>query len=124
MSETTLDEASKPGEVEDRSRGFGRFAAAVASLSGRPATFALACGVIAVWGVSRPLFRWSDTWQLVRDTRTTIVTFPMVVVIRSARNRRVGIEDMNDDVVERRKNEFSRRASSEGDRAGREGKAE
>ncbi len=58
-----------------------------ARLSGRPATFALALGVILVWGVTGPLFGFSDTWQLVINTGTTIVTFLMVFLIQNTQNR-------------------------------------
>ena len=59
----------------------------VASLAGRPQAFAVALGIVILWGVSGPLFGWSDTWQLVINTGTTIVTFLMVFLIQSAQNR-------------------------------------
>lgn len=55
--------------------------------AGRASTFALACGVVIVWGVSGPLFGFSDTWQLVINTGTTIVTFLMVFLIQNSQNR-------------------------------------
>lgn len=67
--------------------GFAGFAARVALLAGRPATFVAACAVILAWAVSGPLFGFSDTWQLVINTGTTIVTFLMVFVIQNAQNR-------------------------------------
>src|SRR5688572_4259174 len=66
---------------------FSRFAKATARYSGRPATFAIAVGVIVVWAVSGPLFDYSDTWQLVINTGTTIVTFLMVFLIQNTQNR-------------------------------------
>jgi low affinity Fe/Cu permease len=66
---------------------FTRFAKATAIASGRPATFWLAFAVVAGWAVSGPLFGWSDTWQLVINTGTTIVTFLMVFLIQSTQNR-------------------------------------
>jgi low affinity Fe/Cu permease len=66
---------------------FTRFAKATASATGRPATFALALTVVIAWAVSGPLFDWSDTWQLVINTGTTIVTFLMVFLIQSTQNR-------------------------------------
>lgn len=66
---------------------YGRFAKAVARLAGRPATFAWALIVIVVWLVSGPLFDFSDTWQLVINTATTIVTFLMVFLIQNTQNR-------------------------------------
>jgi low affinity Fe/Cu permease len=66
---------------------FGRFARSIARLTGRPATFVIALGVIVAWGVTGPLFGFSDTWQLVVNTGTTIVTFLMVFLIQSTQNR-------------------------------------
>jgi len=66
---------------------FSRFAKKVADLSGRPAAFILACTTIIVWAVTGPLFGFSDTWQLVINTSTTIVTFLMVFLIQNAQNR-------------------------------------
>ncbi len=66
---------------------FTRFAKKTASLTGRPATFMLAVLVVAVWGVTGPLFGFSDTWQLVINTGTTIVTFLMVFLIQNTQNR-------------------------------------
>ena len=54
---------------------------------GRPSTFALAVGVILVWIVTGPIFAFSDTWQLVINTGTTIVTFLMVFLIQNTQNR-------------------------------------
>jgi low affinity Fe/Cu permease len=67
--------------------GFTRFAKGTAYATGRPSTFALALIVVVVWAVSGPLFHWSDTWQLVINTGTTIVTFLMVFLIQSTQNR-------------------------------------
>jgi low affinity Fe/Cu permease len=69
------------------SETFSRFAKWTAHASGRPATFALAFLVIAVWAVTGPLFHFSDTWQLVINTGTTIVTFLMVFLIQNTQNR-------------------------------------
>ncbi|HNF64817.1 low affinity iron permease family protein [Plasticicumulans sp.] len=66
---------------------FVRFASATARCSGRPVTFVLAFLVIVVWGVTGPLFHYSDTWQLVINTGTTIVTFLMVFLIQNTQNR-------------------------------------
>jgi len=67
--------------------GFTRFAKATAYATGRPATFALALTVVIVWAVTGPLFHWSDTWQLVINTGTTVITFLMVFLIQSTQNR-------------------------------------
>ena len=69
------------------SRIFERIAGNVAAWTGRPPAFMLALLIIIVWGVTGPLFRWSDTWQLVINTGTTIVTFLMVFLIQNAQNR-------------------------------------
>jgi low affinity Fe/Cu permease len=66
---------------------FSRFAKWTARATGRPVTFALAALVIVVWGITGPLFGFSDTWQLVINTGTTIVTFLMVFLIQATQNR-------------------------------------
>src|SRR5262245_15844262 len=66
---------------------FGQFAAWVASTAGHPLTFAGACLIIILWAASGPLFGFSDTWQLVINTGTTIITFLMVFVIQNTQNR-------------------------------------
>jgi low affinity Fe/Cu permease len=66
---------------------FDRFARRVAYFAGHPVAFAAAVALIALWLVSGPLFRFSDTWQLVINTATTIVTFLMVFVIQNTQNR-------------------------------------
>ena len=66
---------------------YSRFAKAAAHFCGRPRVFAVAVGVIAVWMVSGPMFGFSDTWQLVINTGTTIVTFLMVFLIQNTQNR-------------------------------------
>ena len=69
------------------SKVFTEFSTAVARASGRPVTFALAVGVIVVWGLAGPIYGYSDTWQLVINTGTTIVTFLMVFLIQNTQNR-------------------------------------
>lgn len=66
---------------------FERFAQAVAAWAGRPVAFAAAFLIVLGWGLSGPIFGWSDTWQLVINTGTTIVTFLMVFLIQNAQNR-------------------------------------
>lgn len=66
---------------------FTRFAKATARYSGKPQTFMLAGLVIVVWAVTGPLFDYSDTWQLVINTGTTVVTFLMVFLIQATQNR-------------------------------------
>ena len=67
--------------------GYSNLAKKAAHISGRPATFAVAVLVIVVWGITGPLFKYSDTWQLVINTGTTIVTFLMVFLIQNTQNR-------------------------------------
>jgi low affinity Fe/Cu permease len=66
---------------------FTMFAQKTAQLAGRPSTFILAAAIIVVWGITGPLFGYSDTWQLVIYTGTTIVTFLMVFLIQHTQNR-------------------------------------
>lgn len=66
---------------------FGKAADKVAKASGHPATFIGACLVISIWGLSGPVFRFSDTWQLIINTGTTIITFLMVFLIQNTQNR-------------------------------------
>ena len=66
---------------------YSRFAKAAAHFCGRPRVFTLAVGVILVWVVTGPLFGFSDTWQLVINTGTTIITFLMVFLIQNTQNR-------------------------------------
>jgi len=66
---------------------FSRFSHATAHAAGTPAAFLIAALTILVWAVTGPLFHYSDTWQLVINTGTTIVTFLMVFLIQSTQNR-------------------------------------
>lgn len=75
----------RPGHAGERL--FTRFATLTSFVAGQPAAFSLAVGFIALWIVTGPLFGWSDSWQLVVNTATTIVTFLMVFVIQNAQNR-------------------------------------
>src|SRR3954451_17759790 len=68
-------------------KGFTSFAAAVGRATGKAITFALSVALIIVWALSGPYFGFSDTWQLVINTGTTIVTFLMVFLIQNTQNR-------------------------------------
>ncbi|MGK6320447.1 low affinity iron permease family protein [Sphingomonas sp. DT-204] len=68
-------------------RFFTDFASRIAGIAGRPVAFVLAVLIIAIWGITGPLFGFSDTWQLVVNTATTIVTFLMVFLIQNSQNR-------------------------------------
>ena len=66
---------------------FNLWATRTSTAAGQPLTFITAVGVIVVWAVSGPLFNYSDTWQLVINTGTTIITFLMVFLIQNSQNR-------------------------------------
>jgi low affinity Fe/Cu permease len=69
------------------SQWFSQAASATSRWTGRPSAFLLCCLIVAVWGLTGPLFHYSDTWQLVINTGTTIVTFLMVFLIQNTQNR-------------------------------------
>jgi low affinity Fe/Cu permease len=66
---------------------FLRFSHTVSRLAGKPMTFAAACILILLWAVAGPAFHYSETWQLVVNTATTIITFLMVFVLQNTQNR-------------------------------------
>jgi low affinity Fe/Cu permease len=66
---------------------YSQFAKAAAHFCGRPRVFVFAVAIIAVWAVTGPMFHFSDTWQLVINTGTTIITFLMVFLIQNTQNR-------------------------------------
>ena len=68
-------------------RVFSAIATRIAMVAGQPLTFLAALLIILVWAVTGPIFRWSDTWQLIINTGTTIVTFLMVFLIQNSQNR-------------------------------------
>ncbi|MGO4440962.1 low affinity iron permease family protein [Rhizobium sp. RAF56] len=69
------------------SKIFAKFATIIADMSGKPATFVMALALVIVWAVSGPYFGYSETWQLVINTGTTIITFLMVFVLQNSQNR-------------------------------------
>ena len=71
----------------DNDTWFGRFAKHGARWTGRPVAFGVAVTIVLIWAVTGPLFRFSDTWQLVINTGTTIITFLMVFLIQNTQNR-------------------------------------
>jgi low affinity Fe/Cu permease len=111
---------------------FHRFSARVAASIGSPVAFILALVAIAAWAVTGPLFHFSDTWQLVVNTATTIVTFLIVFLIQNTqnrdakalhlkldelifhlkgpRNRLLNVEDLSDQEMEKLHGEFERAA--------------
>ncbi len=117
---------------------FTQFAQATARWTGHPATFLLAVAVVIAWVVTGPIFNYSDTWQLVINTGTTIVTFLMVFLIQNTQNRDTmavqlklselvlamkgaenkfaSIEDLSDKELEELHNECRARAEMTGER--------
>src|SRR5262245_36277806 len=77
----------KRSRPRSQAGGFHRFARASARWTGRPWAFGVAVCTIVVWGLTGPIFHFSDTWQLVINTATTIVTFLMVFLIQNTQNR-------------------------------------
>ncbi len=71
----------------DKGNWYSQFAKSAARFCGRPRVFTLAVAVILVWAITGPLFGFSDTWQLVINTSTTIITFLMVFLIQNTQNR-------------------------------------
>jgi low affinity Fe/Cu permease len=117
--------------VSTARRAFGASASAIARAAGRPGTFALALLAVVAWALMGPAFLFSDTWQLVINTATTIVTFLMVFLIQNSQNRDsaaiqvkldelirassgknlfVGIERLTDDEIDRLREIVERRA--------------
>ena len=83
VARRAADNADRPSF----SAGFSKFSNQVAHATGKPITFAVAVLTILVWGVTGPIFHYSDTWQLIINTGTTIVTFLMVFLIQNTQNR-------------------------------------
>jgi low affinity Fe/Cu permease len=69
---------------------FDKMAQWTAAHAGRASTFCVALAAIVIWGISGPIFEWSDTWQLIINTSTTIITFLMVFLIQNTQNRDTG----------------------------------
>jgi low affinity Fe/Cu permease len=85
-----LQDEPVPGtedSMTDNDTWFGRFAKHGARWTGRPVAFGIAVSIVLIWAVTGPLFRFSDTWQLVINTGTTIITFLMVFLIQNTQNR-------------------------------------
>ena len=80
----SANEKTKPNRVH---RAFSRAANIIAWEAGKPAAFVTALSVVIVWAATGPMFRYSDTWQLVINTGTTIVTFLMVFLIQNSQNQ-------------------------------------
>ena len=124
-----------PGDTTGgATRLFGEIANRTSQAAGRALTFLLAVGVVLLWALTGPIFHYSDTWQLVINTGTTIVTFLMVFLIQNSQNRDsaaiqvkldelirvstaqnsfVGIEHLTDDELEEIRTKCERRAEAE-----------
>jgi low affinity Fe/Cu permease len=109
---------------------FHKAARSVSNVVGTPVAFAVACGGVVLWLVTGPMFHYSDTWQLVINTATTIITFLVVFMIQNtqnrdakaihlkldellravetARTRLVDLEDLPDEELRRLESEFRR----------------
>jgi low affinity Fe/Cu permease len=74
-------------QLTSRRSFFTRLSHATAHWAGKPQTFFVALSVIVIWGASGPVFGFNDTWQLVINTSTTIITFLMVFIIQNSQNR-------------------------------------
>ena len=129
----SADEKSN-SDPSPNSRFFGELANRTSIAAGRASTFLIAVGVVAVWAISGPIFHFSDTWQLVINTGTTIVTFLMVFLIQNsqnrdsaaiqvkldelirvgaARNSLVGIEHLSDEELDEIRHKCEARAAAE-----------
>jgi low affinity Fe/Cu permease len=73
--------------MSSKNKFFSVFATKIANLSGKPATFVLAVVLVLLWAITGPFFGYSETWQLVINTSTTIITFLMVFVLQNSQNR-------------------------------------
>jgi len=89
MAQTSTQAAkrARPNGASLLAARFSKFAQATAAWTGHPVSFLLAVAVVLVWVVTGPIFNYSDTWQLVINTGTTIVTFLMVFLIQNTQNR-------------------------------------
>ena len=116
-----------------RPTAFRRFAEATARYAGRPGAFLLAVLLILGWALTGPIFHFNDTWQLVINTGTTIITFLMVFLIQSTQNRDtaalhikldelicsskahnalLGLENLDDQAIERIREHYARLAEA------------
>src|SRR5690242_8243865 len=87
-SDGGVEKPEQPAAMETNSDlKFSDIARQISSVLGTPVAFAAACAVVIVWAISGPIFAYSDTWQLVINTGTTIVTFLMVFLVQNTQNR-------------------------------------
>lgn len=147
MEERAREPSRVEAAVEEVRRGhpggFTRFANSVSHVAGSPPAFALAVALVVLWATTGPLFGFSETWQLIINTGTTIVTFLMVFLIQSTQNRdsraihlkldaiidafdeiredMVDIEHASDEELEAAQDEFRRRRDTYEPRGARRG---
>ncbi len=133
MARSKKAQAKQANGTSSFQKIFGHIANFIARATGRPLAFSLAALTVIVWAVTGPLFDYSDTWQLVINTGTTIVTFLMVFLIQNSQNRDnaaiqvkldelirvsevknlfVGIEHLTDDEIEDLRDKCEKRAAS------------
>lgn len=128
------EKSSPPNEGGGLGKTFGDIANQTSHAAGRASTFTIAAAIVIVWAITGPLFSYSDTWQLVINTGTTIITFLMVFLIQNSQNRDsaaiqvkldelirvsaahnsfVGIEHLTDEELEEIRTKCERRAEAE-----------
>ena len=129
--------ASEPTTVN---RWFHKFACKTSDVMGSPWSFFIAIAVIVTWAVTGPIFHYSDSWQLIINTSTTIITFLMVFLIQNtqnrdaktfhlkldelihaikgARNKMIDLENMTDEELEKLRAEFQRLSRRRGQQTG------
>src|SRR4051812_725083 len=83
----TVRHASRAREPSKVSKSFSSLASQIAHAAGRPSTFMLCSAAVIIWAVTGPLFHFSDTWELVINTATSVITFLMVFLIQNTQNR-------------------------------------
>lgn len=129
-----MSDRPKAGHANGFARFFGDIANRTSQAAGRASTFVLASAVVVIWAVTGPIFQYSDTWQLVINTGTTIVTFLMVFLIQNSQSRDsaaiqvkldelirvsaahnsfVGIEHLTDEELEEIRSKCEQRARAE-----------
>ena len=134
LKKNGAEKSSPRKEGGGLSKMFGDIANQTSHTAGRASTFMIAAGIVVVWAVTGPLFNYSDTWQLVINTGTTIITFLMVFLIQNSQNRDsaaiqvkldelirvstahnsfVGIEHLTDEELEEIRTKCERRAKAE-----------
>jgi low affinity Fe/Cu permease len=122
-----------PANGSSSSEWFSRFARAASKFCGKPVVFLAALFIVLIWAATGPIFHYSDTWQLVINTGTTIITFLMVfliqntqnrdsiavqlklaelvIAVKGAKNQMANIEDASDEELEAIQKEIKKRAA-------------